>query len=268
MPQLKSSVGTLLVAASALMAISVLRAQTYTVLHSFPLQSAPAVPYAGLVEGSDGNFYGTTSSGGSSGGGTIFKEDGAGRVTTLHSFSGEEGSPYAGLIQGADEYLYGTTFTGGGLAGNNGTVFKMDLSGNLTTLHVFTSSPNEGSGPSAKLVRASDGRFYGTTSGGGAMGYGTAFKMEAAGNLTTIHSFIGTDGATPRAELIQANDGNLYGTTAQGGVGGCEGLVSGCGTVFKMDLSGHLTTSMRSRLPMGPGHMPVCFKRATGTFTV
>src|ERR1035437_873034 len=143
-------------------------AQPYTVLHAFVANdvSDGDHPYAGLVQGSDGNFYGTTYSGGSSYNGTVFKITPAGALTTLHSFAGSEGSyPSAGVVQGSDGNFYGTT---GGSASAIGTVFKVTPAGTLTTLHSFAGSG--GSYPSGRLVQGSDGNFYGTT-GPGYSGY-------------------------------------------------------------------------------------------------
>ena len=210
-------------------------AGTLTTLHSFGGGSDGGSPFAGLIQASDGSFYGTTYSGGVSNAGTVFKMDGAGTLTTLHSFSGRSdgGNPHAGLIQASDGSFYGTTSTGG--AFGFGTVFKMDSAGTLTTLHSF-SAGSDGGSPYAGLIQASDGRFYGTTSTGGAFGFGTVFKVDGAGTLTTLHGFSGgSDGGLPYAGLIQASDGGFYGTTASGGA-------SGAGTVFKVDGAGTLTT--------------------------
>jgi uncharacterized repeat protein (TIGR03803 family) len=211
-------------------------ATTYDVLHSFSGSPGEGSnPYARLLLAADGNFYGTTEAGGASGVGTAFKMDASGTLTTLHSFAYSDGAfPYAGLIQATDGNFYGTTQQGGAIGW--GTVFKMDASGNLTTLHSFAFY-NDGAYPysSPSLIQATDGNFYGTTEAGGASGVGTAFKMDASGNLTTLHSFANSDGANPFAGLIQATDGNFYGTTLYGGA-------SGYGTVFQMDPSGNLTT--------------------------
>jgi uncharacterized repeat protein (TIGR03803 family) len=202
-----------------------------TVLHSFnSFFSEGAVPFAELVQGSDGNFYGTTASGGEHFQGTVFRITPAGGITVLHSFSGypsEGGVPFAGLVQGSDGNLYGTTALGG--AHFKGTVFKIDATGSLTTLHSFSGSPNDGANPVAGLVQGSDGNFYGTTAFGGAQVKGTVFNIDATGSLTTLHSFSGSpgEGAVPFAGLVQGSDGNFYGTTALGGA-------HGEGTVFKL----------------------------------
>ncbi len=222
-----------------------------TTLHDFETGcgiSCPngATPAAGLVQGSDGNFYGTTEYQGIinciEGCGTIFKITPSGSLTTLHSFSGADGGhPAAGLVQGTDGNFYGTTSSGGSSAnctGGCGTVFKMSPNGSLSWIYSFKST-GDGAAPVAGLVQASDGNFYGTTSGG-LFAMGTVFKITPSGSLTTLHSFGGTDGSHPFAALVRGSDGSFYGTTAAGGtVNTCDG---GCGTIFKITSSGSLTT--------------------------
>jgi uncharacterized repeat protein (TIGR03803 family) len=192
-------------------------------------------PFSGLIQASDGNFYGETGGYGE-GGGTVFKITPTGTLTTLYNSCSQpncaDGSnPGGGLVQASDGNFYGTTAFGG--ANNQGTVFKITPSGTLTTLYSLSGSPNNGAGPSA-LIQASDGNFYGATTWGGASGYGTIFKITPSGTLTTLHSFDYTDGAYPQAGLVQANDGNFFGTTSHGGASSnCDG---GCGTVFRLVL--------------------------------
>ncbi len=206
-------------------------------VYSFSGAGDGAYPAGGLLQASDGNFYGTTRGGGANNLGTTFKLDASGTLTTLHSFAGNDGhGPTAALIEAADGDLYGTTLYGG--PGDLGTVFRMDLSGNVTPLHHFTGS--DGANPRGGLFQAADGSFYGTTNLGGASAYGTVFKLDASGSLTTLHSFVGSDGAHPPAGLIQGIDGDFYGTTSDGGA-------SNGGTIFKIDSSGNLTT-LRSLL--------------------
>lgn len=212
-------------------------------------------PYAGLVLAESGNFYGTTFYGGtkrhiSTGGGTVFQITASGKLTRRYAFCAQTNCsdglfPNDALVQANGADFYGTTESGG-TAGGFGTVFKMTSTGSLTTLHSFASNSAEGGAPSAGLVQASDGRFYGTTSGGGANGYGgTVFRITASGALTTLYSFCAlsncADGATSEATLVQASDGDFYGTTAEGGNLGC-GDTFGCGTVFKITSAGALTT--------------------------
>ena len=121
-------------------------------------------PQAGLMQGSDGNFYGTTLYGGTNGDGTVFRISPSGSHTNLYSFAGglsDGANPYAGLVQGSDGNFYGTTLYGG--ANDNGTVFRISPSGSYTILYSFAGAPNDGSNPSAGLVQGSDGNFYGTT---------------------------------------------------------------------------------------------------------
>jgi uncharacterized repeat protein (TIGR03803 family) len=182
------------------------------------------VPVAALVQGSDGNFYGTTQEvNGNTHLGTVFRITPKGVLTTLHTFSGlTDGThAYGSLLQASDGNFYGTT-KGGGL-GDAGTVFRLAADGTFSTLHKFTGNQgnglNEGSVPDGALIQGKDGNFYGTTENGGATSrWGTAFRMTPAGDITTIYSFTyGVDGATPSAGLIQGSDGNFYGTTSDGG---------------------------------------------------
>jgi uncharacterized repeat protein (TIGR03803 family) len=204
-------------------------------------------PESGLVQGTDGNFYGTTQVGGTYNYGTIFKITSTGTLTTLHSFRYADGAyPQATLIQAPSGTLYGTARQGG-LVGGNGTVFKITPAGVFTALHSFTGT--DGSYPSAGLVRAADGNLFGTTESGGSgtycgtLGCGTVFTITPTGALTTLHSFNGTDGSSPVAAMIETSSG-FYGTTNQGGDLACNGP-EGCGTVFKITPSGALTTLHR-----------------------
>src|SRR5205085_2151284 len=110
-----------------------------TTLYSFSFSDG-ANPYAGLVQGSDGNFYGTTESGGVSNFGTVFKITSGGSLTTLHSFNYVAGSPASGLVQGSDSNVYGTTDNDIAGAASNGTVFKITSGGSFTTLYNFSFS--------------------------------------------------------------------------------------------------------------------------------
>ena len=234
-----------------------------TTLYSFCAQSGcpdGSYPGTGLVQGTDGNFYGVTGSGGINGYGTVFKITSDGVLTTLHSFDGtDSGSPYGLLIQSNGNF-YGTTYGQG--VSPKGSVFKISASGTLTTLYNFCSQIGcaDGANPYAGLVQASDGNFYGTTSEGGdsslckqtqPYGCGTVFKITPGGNLTTLHSFAGypDDGNIPSGNLVQANDLNLYGTTEQGGG-------NNSGVAFKITLGGVLTTIYSFCAPPTRGKCP------------
>ena len=245
-----------------------------TTLHSFcsqPNCTDGGNPYAGLVQGSDGNFYGTTFERGANGSGTVFKITPAGTLTTLYSFCAQtncaDGSiPYAGLVQGTDGNFYGTTTQGAGTYGNGGTVFKISPQSpyTLTTLYSFCSQPNctDGDDPIAGLVQASDGNFYGTTQQGGGTDCannpnhcGTVFQITPSGTLTTLYRFDSSDGKWPIAGLLQASDGNFYGTTYTGGA-------QGDGTVFK--LSGALTPTPLQFVPVTPPCRLVDTRKVSG----
>jgi uncharacterized repeat protein (TIGR03803 family) len=227
-----------LLVSCAAMPIAMPAQATFSVLVNFSGNDGDgANPYAGLVQGTDGNFYGTTGYGGTNNDGTVFKITPEGTLTTLHSFDGTDGSwPNVPLVQATNGDFYGTTLTGG--ANGGGTFFKITRAGDLATIYNF--EKNEGT--SVGLVQGTDGNFYGTTLGAGTVsqhtcldGCGTVFKITPRGKLTTLHSFDFMDGAIPHAGLVQGTDGNFYGTTVYGGT-------NNHGTVFKITPEGTLTT--------------------------
>jgi uncharacterized protein (TIGR03437 family) len=250
-------------------------AQTVSTVASFGTSTDPP---ASLMQGTDGNFYGTTAGFEP---GTIFKMTPTGTLTTLYTFplpGGNVRTNYStaayGLVQGRDGNFYGTTQIGGiGTCFINnvnlgcGTVFSVTPGGSETTLYQFDGKADGGE-PNPNLIQATDGNFYGTTQFGGVgcqpvvLGCGTIFRIAPGVPLTTIYRFGATttgpgpapDGATPFGGLIQASDGNLYGTTQFGGTGGTAGMggcgynpetlvtAAGCGTIFKTTTGGSLTT--------------------------
>lgn len=234
---------------------SILPAQTFTTLASFTGTNG-LEPSASLVQGADGNLYGTAEAGGANGAGTVFKMSLSGVITTLYSFQENDGaSPAASSVQATDGNFYGTTSAGG--TNGSGTIFKITSGGALTTLQSFNSA--DGAHPEAGLVQSADGNLYGTTSSGGANGYGTVFKMTPSGELTTLYGFASTDGATPRANLIQAADGSLYGTASKGGV-------QGYGTVFRITTGGVLTTLYNFSGPDGSHPYTGLIQASDGNF--
>ncbi|NKF24511.1 chitobiase/beta-hexosaminidase C-terminal domain-containing protein [Solimonas marina] len=225
---------------------------TFTPLYTFSGGQHGATPRE-LVVGSDGNFYGTTTDGGASGQGSVFKLTPAGTLTTLYSFTGgaDGASPYAGLVQGSDGTFYGTTDLGGT---GYGTVFSITASGVLTTLHRFAKTADGASPAYARLLLAPDGMLYGTTSsGGGSQGtaYGTAFKLAADGTFTTLHTFINNgDGQQPLFGLTLGADGAFYGTTNGNGTTGTAFRITSDGT-FKTLYAFGTGDPSPSRLTLG-----------------
>jgi uncharacterized repeat protein (TIGR03803 family) len=217
-----------------------------TVLYSFCAQNGcpdGMFPFAGLIEATDGNLYGTTYyAGANGGGGTVFRITPNGTETTLYSFCSQSGctdgsSPQGGVVQGTDGNFYGTTFVGG--ANGVGTVFKLTPAGALTTLHSFCSQSGctDGFYPSTGLIQGIDGNLYGTTTEGGLndncsyqSGCGTIFRITPGGLLTTLYNFCPQfggclDGYDPVGSLLQGTNGSLYGTAYYGGANGNYGTI-------------------------------------------
>ena len=225
-------------------AATALSAQTFSTLVNFDFTNG-SMPESMPVQGTDGNFYGTTLQGGAFASGTVFKMTPGGTLTTLYTFCSQANcidgeTPEVGLTLAPDGNFYGTTLGGG--AQFEGTAYRVTPKGSLAILYSFCSQTNcsDGYGPRAVPIEGVDGNFYGTTLYGGAYGdsfennYGTVFKMTPEGMLTTLHSFDGTDGSGPTG-LVQATDGSFYGTTESDGL-------YGYGTVFKITPQGTLTT--------------------------
>jgi uncharacterized repeat protein (TIGR03803 family) len=220
-----------------------------SVVYNFMGAADGGEPQAGLVQGTDGNFYGTTLIGGCAGCGTVFKITPGGALTTLHTFVGnpDGGRPVGGLTQGLDGNFYGTTLLGG--SNSNGTFYQVTPSGTLTILHSFTGS-TDGAQPSSSIVQAADGNFYGTTNAGTTNGNGTIFKFTQAGMFSTVYTFPAYGGPQSSvAGLVQGADGNLYGTTSGGG--------NGFGTAFKFAFDGMLTTIYSFHGNTSDGSQPV-----------
>ena len=207
-----------------------------TTLYSFCSQSGCADglgPWGALVQGTNGDLYGTTGGGGTNAAGTIFKITPSGKLTTLYSFCSQSGCtdgalPYAGPVQTINGDLYGTTEYGSSrncVPKGCGTVFQITPSATLTTLYSFCTQSGcaDGAYPHGALMQATNEDFYGTTTYGGSHGsfHGTVFQITPTGTLTTLYSFCAqreyTDGYGPVAGLIQATNGELYDTTTYGG---------------------------------------------------
>jgi len=207
-------------------------AQTLSVVHNFTGGSDGGNPVNGFLMTSKEALYGTASSGGDSGMGVVFKVNGRGDETVLHSFAGgaDGATPNGSVVADARNALYGTTTAGG--ASGMGTVFR--VRGTTETVLYSFAGGADGADPQAGLVMDAAGNLYGTTAGGGPAGNGTVFELspptERHGQWseTVLYSFgTGSDGATPVAGVTLDASGNLYGTTSAGGD-------SGYGTVFQL----------------------------------
>jgi uncharacterized repeat protein (TIGR03803 family) len=235
----------ILAAAVLLCAGAVAGAQTVATVYNFVGGSASGANpwYVTLVQGTDGQLYGTTYNGGTAGLGTAFKVTTSGTLTLLHSFAGgatDGANPTGGLTLGTDGNFYGTTQMGG--AGNEGVVFKMTTTGTVTVLHTFNDS-TDGAFPWSAPILASDGNFYGTASGGAANN-GLVYKITTSGTYTTIFPFDGVHGTYPIAAPTQGTDGNLYVPVSEGGS-------SFCGTIVKMSTAGVVSNTYN--FPCSPG---------------
>ncbi|MGO8696185.1 MAG: choice-of-anchor tandem repeat GloVer-containing protein [Limisphaerales bacterium] len=208
---------------------------TLTSLYSFTNGLDGANPWAGVVQGTDGNFYGTASAGGAYSNGTVFKITSTGAFTPLHSFrGGSDGkTPYGALMLASNGNFYGTT-SGQNGAGplTSGTVFAINSTGSLTTVGHLGGG---GQGPQAGLAQGSDGRFYGTVPGAisASPNGGGVFSVGAGGDFITLYQFTnGLDGAFPETALVQATDGNFYGMANYGGPTTSSGIPQG--TIFRV----------------------------------
>jgi uncharacterized repeat protein (TIGR03803 family) len=195
-----------------------------------------------LVQGLDGNLYGTTPYGqATNSGGTVFTITPGGTLTTIYNFCSKNSQqypctdgarPWSGLVLATNGEFYGTASYGGAF-GYYGTVFGITSSGKQKVLHSFSSS--EGNDPVSGLVQALGGNLYGTTIGSSPEPIlGTVYKINLGGAITSLHSFDGVDGCEPIGGLIQATDFNFYGTTLIGGD-------NAQGTIFKMTPAGAVT---------------------------
>lgn len=199
-------------------------------LHSFAGQSDGGNPYAGVTIGPDGTLFGTTYLDGASGYGTLFNLKPPAHIVCapalcpwteviLHSFAGgsDGATPLGNVVFDSQGNLYGTTAYGGTY--NGGTVYKGVRSGgtwNVSVIHDFGASSNDGELPVGGLVFDSAGNLYGTTQNGGFYKLGTVFELspsEGGWTETVLHSFSETDACGPDAGLVFDRAGNLYGAT-------------------------------------------------------
>jgi len=183
-----------------------------------------------------GNLYGSDAAGGTFGNGAVFKLTPSGNFSVLYSFTGGADGKYPndGLVSDEQGNLYGTTGMGG--SAGQGVVFKVTPAGVEQVLYSFTGGADGGE-PWGRLLRDSQGNFFGTTyaDGGHQLSFGVVFKLTPAGAESVLYSFTGgSDGGHPNGDLIFDSQGNLYGTTPAINDGPH-------GTVFKVTQQGVLT---------------------------
>jgi uncharacterized repeat protein (TIGR03803 family) len=184
-----------------------------------------------LVQGTDGNFYGTSRSGGAVCCGSVFKITPSGKMILLYSFAQDGGNPYGPLVQASDGNFYGTTCGGT----TYGTVFRITPTGKLRVLHNMNSNGSEGWCPMAGLVQATDGNFYGVNKFGGSStncSCGTIFKITPTGVFSVIYNFDQITGQNPETTILQHTNGLLYGTATTGGIGS----YCACGVLFSLNI--------------------------------
>jgi len=230
-----------------------------TILHKFHATPDGWQPEALLVNDPSGNLYGTAYQGGKYGYGEVFKLDGTGKKSTLHSFAGpidgggDGAYPYPGVIRDDAGNLYGVTADGGQVC--CGTVYEITPSGQETILYSFAGG-RDGNAPTSVLLLDNAGNLYGTTQAGGNTGCtegggcAVVFKLspQANGGYTesVLYVFCSlancADGQRPLSgPLVLDPQGSLYGTTHFGGKPQCDGVDEGCGVVFKLERGGKET---------------------------
>ena len=229
----------------------------YTLLRSFTGQDPEGGDASGIIQGSDGALYGTTSRGGSLDRGILFTlSTNGGSYTILHQFDPAlEGSQPTGLLlEASDGLLYGMASRGG--TNSNGSIFRLKKDG--TEFAVLRHlGGQDGSAPRAGLLEGIDGLLYGAAEGG-ARGAGTVFRMDKAGsNFVVLRAFHASDGGAPGGPPYQSPAGTLFGTTTNGGLFG-NGLVyrlrsDGGGYTLLRSFRGGLDDGAVPAAPLVPG---------------
>ena len=212
-----------------------------TVLHSFCSLSNckdGKEPNYAPIQASNGNFYGTTMEGGTTGSGVVYELTPSGIYTVVHNFCSlagcADGSEPTTLVQGTDGNIFGTTVGGGSDGYGWGTVFEITSTNQYIVLDSFDILRAH---PFAGLALANDGNLYGTTTGdgtGSGINGGTIYEVTPQGRYTQLYTFSECKGGyNPSAPLFQGTDGLIYGTTGYGGYVSPDGC-GGYGTIFTL----------------------------------
>lgn len=246
----------------------VTRTGGFKLLHTFCATttcSGGSYPLAAPMQASNGNFYGTASSGGSGSNGTVYEITPGGAYTVLHNFCflrncADGADPSSALVEDDAGNLYGTTYDGG--AYGYGEIFKISPSNQFSVVHSFNGT--DGGNPQSALTFANDGNLYGTTVTGGSSNDGNIFQFTTGGVLTSLFTFCngsGCEGYYPQTTLLQATNGLLYGGTTAGGT-------SNNGTLFSF--SNSLSPLVETVPVMGPvgDHVIILGNNLTGSTSV
>jgi uncharacterized repeat protein (TIGR03803 family) len=231
------------IALAALIGARPASAQTYTPLYTYPIDSrnhSGIVTPGLMVQGTDGNLYGTNMDDQTFATGSAFRMTPTGKYKLVYPFCSATAcsdgtNPPGGLTLGQDGNLYGTTQNGG--TKNFGTVFSLTTSGKLSTLYNFTGGADFGA-PQYPPFQAADGALYGVSGEPYAGDYSLIYKMVAkkkAETFSILTTFTYTNGATSNQPFL-ASDGAFYGTGLNGGDPTCR-----CGVVYKMTAKGKVT---------------------------
>lgn len=227
-----------LILLALLFAVATASAQTYTVLHTYPIGAGA---YSGITfpqvmsQGRDGDLYSTINNDGTKNVGTVYKITTAGALTTIYNFCSltscvDGGYPYGGVTLGFDGDFYGTTAGGGKYAA--GTVFKVTSTGTLTTLWNFDNKTDE-SAPVYATLQGQDGNTYGVSEVQYTGQYGAFFRITTSDVFTALVDFNYTDGSLPNLPT-QGTDGDFYGSSKYGGT-------KNLGVVYKITPAGKIT---------------------------
>jgi uncharacterized repeat protein (TIGR03803 family) len=217
-----------------------------------------------LIQGSDGNFYGTSALGGANGHGNIFEMAPSGTLTVLYSFTGGADGcrPQGPVFRDSNGDIYGTTYQCSDPKCRCGAFFKLDTNNTLTVLHTFTRGADgkgeDGEFPSNNIVSV-NGELYGTTESGGSTGFGVIYKITKGGHYTVAYDFGLDQGQGSQGDLTRDSAGNIY-SEIHFGLGGA---------LFELDTAGIFSVlhTFAGGADDGSGPVGRLLREPTGTIT-